>query len=226
MPYKKTRFSLFLPLMLGACASSNSLVYSSTQVIGLSVKSSTETGNVPSLSIGYTLSDVAFVPVAVDTNKKIVRGCYRSATKALEEPCQTRDGNPTLTQSYLPKQNARFKRIQALNEFDSNSRDQHLHDGFSVFGKFDSDSSISVSQPPNGDNGVKLSGDTGIKLGKVFATGAAAQHIGEGLSLNIRREPVKQSHCLRSLNAVISTSATTFSATELADLIKQTCPGK
>lgn len=79
------------------------------------------------------------------------------------------------------------------------NQSQSVSDSLSVYGTFDS--------------GTKASSDTGVTLGKVFATGVAAQHLTEGISLRERRNAKgayieKKTACVKAVKDALGEKTT------------------
>lgn len=180
-----------LALALTGCASTQApLIYVSKQTLGVEIGGGAQGAGSASLVLGFRNTDAAFVPTTASnkdgTKVGRIRGCYNAGHNVgrigdcdkqeslFSETNQQQDkatvkhgGKADCTNAVLCK---------ALDPGDSGNggnQSQSVSDSLSVYGSFDS--------------GTKASNDTGVSLGKVFATGVAAQHLTEGISLRERR---------------------------------------
>lgn len=111
------------------------------------------------------------------------------AEKSMSE--HTTQLGTALTQAQTEKDSAEANVKKAAAELE---KVEGKTDAYSVFGSFDSDSSVAGSS------------NSGIKLGKMFSTGVAAQNISQG---------IQQSRCLAVLKTVVSGTITADNAEKI-----------
>jgi hypothetical protein len=194
-------------LLLAGCADPNGhapLLFVSTNSFGVDIGASPAAGQAPSLNLGYKSVDLAVVPVTTEAKGgSPIRGCYSAARNATEAgacadgaPARQVAGGATVTSSagelsLVALRDDEQKLAQAVplprdTKAAPVSASGPQPKGVPVsapsgerFGQSIRDS-LSVYSSFSGE--AKAGSETGVQLGKAFATGVAAQQLTEGIN--------------------------------------------
>lgn len=230
----KQMYLLAMTLVLSSCFATGQapLVYVSKQTLGVEISSGAQDAGTASVVLGFRNLDAAYVPTTATYNKDEtlvrIRGCYNHGHNvgkidscAHREKAHFNNVETDTTTSSKGNLDQNTHKVGALSvgfspvlnyalEVDPRDTgeggDQHqsISDSLSVYGTFDSE--------------TKKGSEVGIGLGKVFATGVAAQHLTEGVSLKQRREAKasniqKKTECINAVKAALGDKTT---ATDLS----------
>ena len=154
--------------LLTGCASTKQagLLYSSTVSMGLGMEVKTADATAPvSINIGFKTLDVAYVPVAVmETN-----GAGKETAEKISASHSQQTGKAEKCLAALTKltaQRAAAGIAPTANADDLPSECDAKRDAMSVFGQFNGDASAKGNDR-----------SAGLMVGRVFATGIAAQNV-------------------------------------------------
>ncbi|MCC6915424.1 MAG: hypothetical protein IT566_17130 [Rhodospirillaceae bacterium] len=163
-------------LVLSAC-SDTALVFASRQTFGVNISASTSNQPV-SLVLGYEGNDGTVIPTAVAEDSKLVTSesvyCPAMDTEALKKCLDARNKDPG-----------------GVNALASSNGALLQTDALSVFSTFNGDGSTRGEA-----NGAAV----GASLGKVFATGIAAQKMSAGTANALQAKAVAA--CVASLSGI------------------------
>lgn len=187
-------------LLFSGCSTleSHPLIFGSHNSFGVQIAWSETTG--PAINAGYDSNDVSIVPTIfagkIDQVVLAVRGCYAKGKNVKQvSDCNVdiysgtefKNSQKNLQTTSTVFQSSEsgfyqdsFKIEKALAQDDSvfNENDQakqSIKDSLSVFSSFEAATDAA-------------SKSAGLNLGKMYATGAAAQHLTEGIGIKLQRE--------------------------------------
>lgn len=187
---------------LSACAPNQEqpLIFVSRDKFGLSIDTQPAPTGEVGVTIGYESDDFSLVPISVVTTSgeslHPIRGCYSAARGGGDASCDIKLVNvqPTVQGGDLVPQALPQPSAGAGGTNGGAKEKQAMHDSLSVFSSF------------NADGGVKDKGDVTFGLGKLFATGVAAQQLTEGQNYYLQSKGKAEyaaavSVCLTALKA-------------------------
>lgn len=199
--------------MLGGCAN-QPLVFSSGVVFGVNIAVNGSSTNPIDLTVGYKQLDATVLPVEAEASLKPIRACSNSAagsepnSACADSPAQPQSANAaapaaTKIQYRLPGMVKAFT-VQSLEPGDYSDQANSSSDALSVYSNFSASAGASA--------GANAAANVG--LGKVFATGIAAQNLSDGQKLSLIDTALSPAQCLQNLANVLNAGAKTAAATE------------
>lgn len=240
MPYRRTKPFLFSLLALTAAGCSNPpLLFTSAETVGINIAVSTASTNPLDITLGYKSLDASFVPVTVSYKSgrlDQIRSCYGTLVgSATSPPCPGTagpasppsgagipdadtsavispvEGMPYLVHDTAPTVLPAAMAPQFPMPFGNPgatppNQGEAMNDALSVFSSFNTKANASSST------------GAAAAIGKVFATGVAAQQLSEGQGYYLAykgRALDNAASCLANLAALVTLTKATLDPTQI-----------